>query len=286
MKIYIKICKFLTRISPVLNTKFMYFCHFHKPCNLKKPKTLEEKLCWLKLYDYAKNPLVIKCADKYSVREYIKNVGCENLLNTIIDVYDKPEDINWDVLPQKFVLKWNFGATYNIICKDKSKLDIDQTISKLKKWGNEKYWLYYSEMQYKYAPKKIICETYLEDEYYKNSLPDYKVYCFHGEPLAFLVMHDRDKILKREFFDLEWNPLPSPFGCISPKESTKKPQCLEEMITAARKLSKGFPFVRCDFYAVNNKVYFGEMTFTPAGGIYLKHTTVNGKQMTEYLNVD
>ena len=118
----------LTIISPTLNTKVRYKKAFHKKLNLKNPTTFNEKLLWLKLKNYIKNPLVIQCADKYAVRDYIKDCGYEDSLNELIGAWEKPSDIPWNELPEQFVLKWNFGAGMNIICKDKSKLDIDQTV--------------------------------------------------------------------------------------------------------------------------------------------------------------
>lgn len=275
----------LTVISPTLNTKVNYFIHHHRLCNLANPKTIEEKVLWLKLNKYMNNPIVIQCADKYRVREYIVQHGCADILNELIAVYDSPEEIEWEKLPNQFVIKWNFGASQNYICKDKSSLNKETVLSMLKKWGKNKYWLPYSEMQYKYAPKKIIIEKYLEDKAHPNSLPDYKAYCFHGEPLAFLVMHDRDGVLKREFFDKEWKRLPDHPGFPAPQKETPKPPCLNKMIEVSRILSNDFPFVRCDYYVVNGELVFGEMTFTPGGGIYFKHTTIDGKPMTEFLNI-
>ena len=151
----------LTLISPELNTRIRYKQVFHKELDLNNPKTLNEKICWLKLKCYAKDPLVIQCADKYRVREYVEKSGCGDILNKLYEVYDSVDDIIWENLPNQFVLKWNFGAGYNIICTDKSKVDKHQTIQTLKKWGKSKCWLDYSEMQYKYIPKKIICERLL-----------------------------------------------------------------------------------------------------------------------------
>ncbi len=285
MNIRKKFLQMLTCISPTLNTRVIYFFHFHKRCNLRHPQTFEEKICWLKLYQYNNDPLVAICADKYQVRSYVKEKGCEKNLNKVIAVYKSPKDIDWKSLPNQFVLKWNFGATFNFVCKNKNNIDADEIIQKFEKWGKEKWWLDCGEMQYRDVPKVILCEEYLEDKEHKNSLPDYKLYCFHGEPLAILVMHDRDGILKREFFDTKWNRLPNPPGIISPKMQTPKPTCLNELISVARKLSNPFPFVRCDLYIVNSKIYFGEMTFTPAGGIFFKHTLINNIPMTEYLHL-
>lgn len=275
----------ITIFSPVLNTKLRYKSVYGRKLNLNNPETLVEKLLWLKLYNYNSNPLVIKCADKVAVREYVTECGYGNLLNDIYGVYSNPKDIPWDELPEKFVIKWNFGAGYNYICKSKSTENHKEVLSKLKKWGKIKYWLPHSEMQYKYIPKKLLCEHYLEDKDMPGVIPDYKVYCFNGVARAILVMHDRGSQMKTEFFDTNWNSLKNTDKYSKVKKSTLKPKCLQEMLQASEKLSKPFPFVRCDFYIVNNKLYFGEMTFTPAGGLYVSQTDIDGKSMAEFLNI-
>lgn len=273
----------LTVISPTLNTKYRYKKGFGKKIDLKNPQTLNEKILWLKLNKYSNDPLVIQCADKYRVREYIKDCGCGDILNKLYGVYDSADEIPWDSLPNEFVLKWNFGAGMNIICADKSSLDIQKAKKQLKKWGKRKIWLPYSEMQYKYAPKKIICEKFLEQEDPTTPITDYKVYCFHSKPEAILVMHDRGKNIKTEFFDTNWNKLENTTNYEQYSISTPKPECLDQMLKACEILTKPFPFVRCDFYISNGKLYFGELTFTPAGGHYLSQTKIHGKDMSEYL---
>lgn len=287
--IYLKICEsyysMLTLISPKINTKVRYKHIYGRPLNLENPQTFVEKLLWLKLNEYMNNPLVVQCADKYRVREYVKNCGFSELLNELYGVYDNSKEIPWADLPEQFVLKWNFGAGMNIICKSKKNLQIQKCMKQLDKWGKSKYWLPYAEMQYKYIHKKIVCEKFLENDDEPGEIPDYKVYCFHGEPMAILVMHDRGHELKTEFFDTNWCSLKNTEKYLSVSKSTPKPECLAEMLNASRCLSSPFPFVRCDFYVIAGRLYFGELTFTPAGGLYLSQTKINGKEMTEYLHV-
>ena len=289
LKIYCKIedipFKLATLISPKLNTylRFRQANGFFP--NLNDPRTFTEKLVWLKLNNYMHNPLVIKCADKYRVREYVEECGCKETLNELIGVYDSVDMIPWDSLPKKFVLKWNFGAGMNVICQDKETLNISEISKKLKKWGKNKYWLNHSEMQYKYTPKRIICEKFLECAQ-DDVIPDYKVYCFNGEPRAVFVMHDRGRGVKTEFFDTDWNLLHNTFKYGAPRETTHKPECFEKMLEVSRKLSAPFPFVRCDFYVVNGLLVFGELTFTPAGGVMTSQTKVNGMDMGELLHID
>lgn len=280
------VLKTATRISPALNTKLRYRIVHKKKLNLKNPKTFNEKLLWLKLYRYANDPLVIQCADKYLVRDYIRRCGFEDILVELIGVWDTADQIPWDVLPQKFVLKWNFGAGMNIICQDKCNLDQQEVVKKMHDWGKEKCWLGHSEIHYKYIPKKIVCEEFLEGED-GGGIPDYKVYCFHGEPKAIFVMHDRfEGKMKTEFFDVNWNPLEnsSKYGAFNNR--TPKPACLDRLLKISAALSKPFPFVRCDFYVLGNRIYFGELTFTPAGGMYTSQTQIDGKNMTEYLYIE
>lgn len=274
-----------TLISPTLNTKLRYRYIFKKDLNLEKPETFNEKLLWLKLKKYNKDPLVIQCADKYRVRDYVSSCGYGDILIDMLGAWDSAKNIPWDDLPDKFVLKWNFGAGMNIVCKDKKKLDKTHTVKQMNKWQKKKYWLSHSEMHYKYMPKKIVCEEYLEclDT---ATIPDYKIYCFHGKPVAVLVMQNRGSgKMCTEFFDTEWNPLDNSSKYAAPSKKTPKPICLNKMMQAAEKLSSPFPFVRCDFYVVGDKFYFGELTFTPAGGMYTSETKINGKDMTEYLQV-
>ena len=274
-----------TCISPVLNTKLRYRYLFKKKLNLKDPQTFNEKLLWLKLKKYSKDPLVIKCADKYRVRDYVKDCGYEDILINMIGAWDRAQDIPWDDLPRQFVLKWNFGAGMNIVCKDESSLERSQVIKQMDRWQKNKYWLSHSEMHYKYIPKKIVCEEFLwcEDT---SSIPDYKIYCFHGKPQAVLVMYDRgSKKMSTEFFDTNWQPLENSSKYSSTLKATQKPACLEKMLQAAEKLASPFPFVRVDFYVLGDSFYFGELTFTPAGGMYTSKTKINGRDMTEFLKV-
>ncbi len=274
-----------TYISPVLNTKLRYRYLFKKKLNLNIPQTFNEKLLWLKLNRYNNDPLVIQCADKYRVRDYVKSCGYDDILINMIGAWNSAKDIPWEDLPDKFVLKWNFGAGMNIVCKDKNALERTQVIKQMNRWHKNKYWLSHSEMQYKHIPKKIVCEEYLEYQE-ESTIPDYKIYCFHGRPEAVLVMHDRGcGRMTTEFFDTKWKPLENSSKYAAAFKETKKPECLDSMLQAAEKLSSPFPFVRVDFYVLGGKFYFGELTFTPAGGMYTSKTKINGKDMTEYLNV-
>lgn len=260
----------LTRNNLELSLKVRYLYYFHKFLNLHNPKTLGAKIQWMKLhlYGYDQDPIYTQCADKYKVRDYVKSCGCGNILNELIAVYDSPKSIEWDKLPQKFALKWNFGNGYNIICQDKRDIDIPHTLEKLKKWGQEEPWLTSGEVQYKHTTRKIIVEKFIESE--RGAFPvDYKIYCFHGKPFIIFTCEDRASGKPMfYYYDREWNAIKiDRITYNTPKHlSLPKPQHLEEMFKYAEILSSRFPFVRVDFYDTPKQVYFGELTFTPDGG--------------------
>lgn len=250
---------------PKLMSKRLYRKKLNKKLNLKNPQTFNEKIQWLKLYYCPKNPLVIQCADKYLVRKYIKEKGYEQYLNRLIGVWDSVDEINWDELPNKFALKCNHGCGYNIICDDKSKLNIAEAELKLRTWMASDFSLVNAEPHYSKIPRKIICEKYIENESGKGLLPaDYKIHCFHGEPKVVAYYIERDINIKRSFYDVDWNIME--IGKEKHGIKSDKPVCLEEMLEVSRELSKDFPYVRMDFYVKNNQPIFGEFTFTPAGG--------------------
>lgn len=265
-----KLFQILTLISPRLNTQITYRKRKGQKLNLSNPQTLDEKIQKLKLEGYATDPLIIQCADKYTVRQYIEKRGCADILVPLIAVYDKADDIKWNELPQAFAMKWNFGYGFNIICPDKSKLNIESTMKKLKKWGKDKScYLDFSEMQYKAIPRKIIVEEYLKPEHGVQP-DDYKIYCFNGEPKYILLCTGREfGHPKFYFFDENWTLARiNRDSKAAPEDFTyPRPSCLDQLLESARTLSEPFKFVRADFYVVNGKVYFGELTFTPAAGM-------------------
>ena len=259
----------MTLISPMLNTRFIYRLKFGKSLDLNNPKTLNDKILWLKFNTYKNNPLIKQCADKLAVREYVESRGEAQLLNKLIGYYERVEDISWDELPDKFALKLNTGCACNIICSDKSKLDIELTKQTIRKWLKGNYWLEYSEMQYKGVKKYILVEEYLGDE--EGNLPlDYKFYCLNGESKFVMVCADREigKTAKFYYFDKNWNMMPYTQDALDePNKVIPKPEMIDEAFACAERLSKEFPFVRVDLYIVGKKIYFGELTFTPSAGM-------------------
>ena len=259
----------LTIISPKLNTKVYYKKRFGKSINLDNPQTLNEKIQWLKLNKYTTDPIYTECADKYLVREYVKKQGCGDILIPLIGVYDNSSQINWNDLPKKFVLKWNFGCGLNILCNDKKAINEIKTKKLLNKWKYNKFYLQSSEMQYKNIKKKIICEEYLDDNS-GHQIKDYKFYCFNGKPYCVMICVGRE-YGKPEFyfFTKEWKFLNILKFSLDKADqiNIEKPKEMDKMFEYAEKLCKDFPFVRVDLYDVNGKIYFGELTFTPSAGL-------------------
>ena len=257
---------FLAPVFPTMVSRILYRAAFHRRLDLKHPQTLNEKTMWLKLNRYADDPLVARCADKLRVRDYVKEKGCGDILNELIAVWDKPEQIDFDALPEAFALKCNFASGFNWICPDKSKLDREACLAQFKRWYRRDFWRFSAELQYRTIPKRIVCEHYLGGD----ELVDYKIYCFHGKARYILCCVGREAgHTKFYFFDKNWNFCPITHdGLEAPADFTlPRPRGLEKMLRCAETLSEPFPFVRADLYEVDGKVYFGELTFTPAAAL-------------------
>lgn len=238
---------------------WQYQRHMGEPINWENPQTFNEKLQWMKVY--WRDSLATKCADKYAVREYVEEIIGEQYLNKLLGVYDKVELINFDELPNKFVIKATHGSAMNLICSDKTKVDWQIEKKKLNRWLKTNYYNGNREWVYKDIKPRIICEDYLGD-----NITDYKLYCFHGEPKYWFVATDRSSGVKADYYELDWAK--APFRWIYPPNTStfKKPEKSEEMIKLARALSKPFPFVRVDFYEIKGEIYFGELTFFHGSG--------------------
>ncbi|MDO4188921.1 MAG: ATP-grasp fold amidoligase family protein [Lachnospiraceae bacterium] len=236
---------------------------------MNNPKTINDKVLWLKFNTYWNNQLIKDCADKYRVREYIEAKGHADLLNELLGVYEKPEEIDWDSLPNEFVIKLNVGCGCNLVVGDKSKLNIEDTIKTMNSWFKVNHWITYSEMQYKGIKSYIIIEKYLGNP--KGEPPvDYKFYCMNGKANSVMVCEDRGKDKKPKFFfmDKDWNKLPlTEEVFLYPDFVIEKPAKIDEAFSIAEKLSEDFPFVRVDLFIVDDRIYFGELTFTPSAGL-------------------
>lgn len=256
------------KIAPVTATKILFKKYLGYKLDLNNPKTINEKMQYLKLYTYKDHPLITQCADKYAVREYVKKCGLDEILIPLLGVWDDADKIDFDILPQKFVLKCNHGSSTNIICTDKNELDIDYTRSQLKKWMKGEYGKKRVELIYRNINKKIIAEEYIETE--TGAAPfDYKIFCSYGEPKYVFVASGRGENLKFDFFspDWKWFPATQEHRPNSGEGKLLCPSNWDKILEYASVLSKPFPLVRVDFYNENNRIIFGELTFLDASGL-------------------
>jgi len=255
----------IIRISDEQYLKMVFRNTMKSRLNLQFPQTFNEKLQWLKLYD--RNPEYADMVDKYKVREYIKNKIGEEYLIPLLGVYDKFDDINFDELPEQFVIKCNHDSGGVVICKNKKDLNINKLKKKINKSLKRNYFYNGREYPYKNIAPKIVIEKLMEND--GKEIADHKVHNFNGRPKVILVCQDRfkDTGLTEDFFSDKWEHLDIQRpNHPNAKQLIQKPVELEEMLKLSRILSKDIPFVRTDFYVINHKIYFGEMTFYPASG--------------------
>ncbi len=249
--------------SPSFMSKVYFKIVLGYNLNLKNPVTLNEKLQWLKLYYWGNNKNAIKCADKYAVREYIESVGKKELLNDLLFVWKDAHEIVWEDLPQKFVIKCNHGCGYNIICKDKSKMNKDEVIKNLDKWMHEDFSQYNAEPHYAKIPRKIICEKFLDGD-----VINYNIYVFNGKAVFFSVAGGLGEGVDEHLTYYNPDGSVASFKNKSyPTYATTLSPLLSEMIETAEFLAKGFPMVRVDLFDIGGKIILSEMTFTPGGAL-------------------
>ena len=276
----------LAPICPAACSKYLFRKAFDRPLDLSNPQTLDEKLMWLKLNVYQNNELVSQCADKLRVREYVRECGYESILNDLYGSWDRPQDIPWDRLPASFVLKCNHASGFNLLCPDASSIDRIQAMHKLQGWLARDYWRFLAEVQYRSIPKKVIAERFLGNG---APLVDYKLYCFNGEPLYVLACTGRTATNKPAFyfFDQAWHLCRlTRDGQEAPEDFTlPRPPHLDTMLECARTLSAPFPFVRADFYDVDGRLYFGELTFTPAAALDINRLPQTDRMFGDLLHL-
>ncbi len=242
--------------------KKQYKKRLGKELDLENPSTFNEKIQWLKLNN--RKDLYTICADKYAVRSYIEQNISDDILIKLHGVYDSAEEIDFDKLPKSFVLKVTHGSGQNILCTNKDELDLNLTTRRLKNFLSDNLFYNTREWVYKNIPPRIVCEEFLIED--GKPPRDYKFFCFNGKPTIVQVDEDRFAEHRRNMYDLEWNLLDFKFCYSNSSKPILPPKNLDKMIEYATTLSKGMPFVRVDFYEVNGKVYFGEMTFYPENG--------------------
>lgn len=249
-------------VSNEAMSKFYFKIVLKKDLNLENPKTFNEKLQWMKLYYYPFNETVIQCADKYAVRKYIENKGYKKLLVPLVGRWKYAKNIEWDKLPNKFVLKCNHGCAYNIVCADKDKFNKKAAEKQLNSWMKEDFGAFNIELHYsKIKPHVITCEEYLGD-----NITDYKFFCFNGKPKFIYVSNDlvHDRQARIGFFYLDGKKMPLKRDDYTDIDGVELPEFFEDMLAVAKDLCKDFPFVRVDFFLANNTYYFAELTFTPS----------------------
>jgi len=261
---------FILKVFDFIPDKLMIFIQYKvstgRWLKLNNPKRFTEKIQWYKLY--YRNNIITQCSDKYGVREFVSSKGLSNILVPLYGVYDNVEEINFESLPSKFVLKTTNGSHTNILCSNKNQLNIESTKETLKSWLNTwtskmgREWGYYN------IKPRIIAEKLLPKDS-NNDLIDYKFFCFNGEVFCLYVLVERflESETKLGIFDTEFNLLPyrrsDIKGIIS---NIPKPENFNRMLAIAEKLSKDFPFVRVDLYNIEGVIYFGELTFYNASG--------------------
>jgi hypothetical protein len=246
--------------------KIRYRSEFGKELNLECPETYTEKLQWLKLYDH--RPEYTLMVDKFSVKQYVAERIGEEYVIPLLGVWERVEDIDFASLPEKFVLKTTHDSGGLVICKDKKELDIQRAIKKLTYFFNRRYYDYNREWPYKNVKPRIIAEQYMEDSTYRE-LRDYKFFTFGGVPKVLYIAQGRGKgePTVADFFDMDFNHLPFTIDHDTADLPPEKPQNFELMKKLAAKLSEGTPQLRVDFYEVDGRVYFGEMTFFHCSGL-------------------
>lgn len=261
-----KIYRGILRILPTKPALYLiYFRGYKKILDLKNPKTWGEKIQWLKLYGGLEelSPYV----DKYEVRNYVKNTIGEEYLNELIGVYDDVESIDFNKLPNKFVLKSTNGSGTVLICNNKENFDITKAKKVMKRWLKDKnYYKEKKEFQYKNIKNRIIIEKYLQNK--NNSLTDYKFYCFNGKVEYYAIFYDRYTNKSIDIYDKNNNKIKDAKVCNIPNSNyeIEDYQIIEKMKELSEKLSKIFSCVRVDFYCIDDKPIFGELTFTDGAG--------------------
>ena len=262
----------LFHISPRLLVSIQYLYHFKKVLKWWKPLDLNEKINWLKYY--SDTSLWTFCADKYRVREFVKQKGLEDILVKLYGKWDHVEDIDWLSLPNSFVLKTNNGSGDVLVCEDKSKLNIEQTKNKYSTLMFNSFSCTNGESHYFSIKPCIIVEEILDSKKQSiktKTLIDYKIWCFNGKPYYIWTCYNRHKdSVEVATYDLNWVRHDEYSVFTSHYKKAKmdlpKPKCLDRMLEIACVLSEGIPQVRIDLYEVDEKPFFGEMTFTSAGG--------------------
>lgn len=257
--------RLLNFLSDESYIKLVYRARMGEKINLENPKTFNEKINWLKIHNRKQE--YIKMVDKCEAKKYAENIIGEEYIIPTLGVYEKFEDIDFEKLPNQFVIKCTHDSGGVFIVKNKSEMNIKEARKKINNSLKHNYYYAMREWPYKDVKPRIIIEKYMESSK-EEGIKDYKIFCFNGEPKFTLVCSNRNGRNKNtDFYDLEWNLLPfTRARHNNSKNGIEKPNKYDEMIKIARNLSKDIPFVRVDLYEINNQIFFGELTFFPSGG--------------------
>lgn len=256
---------FFDNMPDELYLKKVFLYKLGYPLDLQNPQTFNEKLQWLKLYD--RNPEYTTMVDKYEVKKYVADKIGEQYVIPTLGVWNSFDEIDFDALPNQFVLKCTHDSGGFVICRDKSNLDIESAKDKINKSLSVNYYYRGREWPYKNVKPRIIAEQYMEDAS-SDELKDYKLMCFNGKVKCSFVCSERfsEDGLKVTFYDRDWNVMPFERHYPRSQCPIAKPSSYDDMVRLAEQLSKDIPFVRVDFYEVSGKIYFGELTFYPGSG--------------------
>lgn len=261
--------RLISKCSPALFFKIAYIHNRHKFPNLNNPNDLSE--LWIRKVLRGDNLRDFILADKYEVREYVRNSNLEDILVPLLGVWDNPDDIDFDILPNKFAIKMNYGAGMNIIVTDKAKLNMEKIRSQLRIWLTQNKSYSNSERHYSLINRKIIAERFIEDG--NRGFPcDYKFMCINGKVHCILAVSGREHGHGEYLpYSIDWKPLYNYYK-ITPPKLINKPKNLERMIEIAQQLAHNTDLIRIDLYSDGDKVWFGEITLTPSGCIFHRWT--------------
>ena len=283
MKYFLK--NMLRKKYPIIYLKLFYFKVTKRCLNIRNPKTFDEKIHWLKLYDLPNNNLVVKCADKLLLSSYLEEKGLYGINAKLLGYWDNFEEINFENLPDKFVLKTNNASGTNFFCNDKNKIDKEALQKKIQEWLNIDFGMISLERHYSKIKPKIIAEEYLN---FSPENIEYNFYCFNGVVRFCKVVSFDNKEIKKGYarcYDHNWKDLKFdyPQNLLRP---VKKPLDYDYMVDICQSISKDFNFVRIDFFQCNDRVVLGELTFTPAAGVAIGFNQDAQKIMGQWLDLN
>ncbi len=266
--------------------KMQYKYITHHRLDFDNPKRYTEKLQYLRLYVYPKMPLVSKCAGRVGVRDYVTELNLSDTLIQIYGVFDKFDDIDFDKLPDQFVMKCSHACAFNYICKDKSQINIPELRKKFNKWLKTNYGKKTVELHYAPIKPQIIIEKYMIEPGL-NTPVEYKIHVFNGVAKYMYVVTSRGVDIRYNNYYIDWTPFDGAQfnGWKKTDKELKKPSNWDELVKIAEKLAKPFPFVRVDLYSIEGKVYFSEMTFTPAKGTLILDDDKCDYEIGEWLDI-